>query len=118
MRVLLVAVLLAGITACGGGGSKYDSAEAVAKALGCDSSWKADAAGDMEMFVADSGECSINGDTPTINWFKDSTSIDNWTRAASAVGGGYMLVGGNFTIENASKATLTQAQGLVGGTVK
>jgi hypothetical protein len=107
--LLTLAVLLAG---CGGGSeSKYGTAKAVAAAFDC-SGFKQQSA---ELYAADAGTCVFGDATQTVQWFKDSDSMQQWL--ASPDFGTVTLHGENWAIECDTKPDCTAIQAKLGGTV-
>lgn len=110
--VVVAFPLLAG---CGGSsGPSVASSSDVAKAVGCDTSFRPDDS--SEMFVTDSGSCSLGGRDVTVNYFADNAQRDQWVKVATTMGGRY-LVGDHFALEGPTPA-LEAAKGKAGGTLK
>lgn len=109
VKGLALMLLLIGAVACdgGNGGNKVPqeavervSARALAGKMGC-IAFQPDQ--DAELFVREQGGCGFaedeQGSYPTtIYTFTDAAARDNWLQAASAFGGGPLVVGGTWVV--------------------
>lgn len=100
MRLVLAAVLLSALSACGGSsGPTYESAEDVADAAVCRDIDLVEPA-DQEMFVADQLSCTLSdGGVVTIVWFRNDGTFKNWRKVAEQMSGSDILYGNRWAVE-------------------
>lgn len=110
MRRALLPTLLLTLTACGGGGSEgYESAAALADAIGCQGFKDTT----EEMFTDEGGSCTVDGEEVSIYTFTDNETRDSYLEVAEGFGGRY-LVGDGWLVEGSQEA-LAAIQEKVGG---
>lgn len=105
MRILIATAVLALLTACGGGTS-YDSADAVAEAAGFTDCEPDEVLGATDAVFCDGGR---------VSWFKHDEGKDTFTEVAKSVGMGETLVGDDWAIECESRDACDEAQEAIGG---
>ncbi|HET7310830.1 MAG TPA: hypothetical protein VFJ17_05850 [Mycobacteriales bacterium] len=121
LRLGTVMMAFAVVSACGSGGTTFDSAKSIvntvqAKALHCVS--QSDASG--ELFTKDGWECdttSGGGGVVTAYVFSDDGNRDNWLKVARGFGGNY-VVGNRWVVATDTPALAQQVQHVLGGTIK
>lgn len=98
MRLLLAALPLALLTACGGGGSStpaVSSGADVAKVVGCTGYQ----GGTEQQYVAEGGTCKVDGADVYVYYFADNADRDNWVKVATVAAGGEYVVGDHFAAQ-------------------
>ena len=98
MRRALVALALVSLAACSGGQS-FDSAEAVAGELDCDSVEASEVYGATEAV-----ECAVGGETLRVSWFEDDEALSGYRMLADAASEsdmfeGDIVYGDNWAVE-------------------
>ncbi len=122
MRAILLApLLLAAACSSGTSSSSSDqgivSASATAAKIGC-VSYAPDAASGRELFVADSGTCTVNGTSVTVYRFSNNASRDNWIKAASSFGAGRYVVIDRGVVTSDDQALADMVKAKIGGEIR
>jgi hypothetical protein len=101
------------LTACGGGGSKYDDARAVATAAGFSSCEP-----DDNVISTDAVDC----DQGRVNWFKSDSALNGWRKVADAASDAGVssatLYGDRWAIECGTLADCKAAEEKIGGKIE
>lgn len=95
ITITLSAILMLAISACSSGGSspkdgsrdggKPVTATGLASKIGCSGYSNSS----NEMYVKEGGDCTLNGQTISIDTFNDNTARDNYVKVAKSFGGVY-----------------------------
>ncbi|MGZ4663574.1 MAG: hypothetical protein ACXV5Q_00610 [Frankiaceae bacterium] len=115
-------VLLVLVAACGGGGGgKSDSgvltAQSIADKAGC-SSFTEDESSSRELFVADSGDCTLGGDTVHVRTFTNNETRDNWLKVAKKFGGSRYDVANRVVAYGENQQTADALKAKLGGSIQ
>lgn len=122
MKLASVALVLL-VAACGGGGGGSSSdggvvtAQSIADKAGC-TSFTEDAAGSRELFVADSGDCTLNGDTVHVRTFTNNATRDNWLKVAKQAAAGRYDVLNRALAYGENQQTADALKAKLGGSVQ
>jgi hypothetical protein len=122
-RLPLIGLVLVAACSSGSGTSGHPAdqgvvdASSTASQIGC-TSFEEDAAADRELFVADSGTCSLDGAQVTVYRFSNEASRDNWIKAASGAGIGRYVVFDRGVVTSDSQESADAISAKVGGEIR
>lgn len=109
----LVAAMITGCSSSGRGTAATPGD--LAARLGCTGSFTTEQS--SELFVRESGRCSIDGSDVTLYTYADNDSRDNWVKSAQTFGG-VLVVGDRWTARAPSQAAAETVKGKIGGTIR
>lgn len=128
-QALAISASLLMVAACGGGGEKDTggsssgggdggqvTVSATANELGCAPS--VDAASDRELFVADSGTCSLDGVEVKIYRFSNNETRDNWIKTATQFGIGRFVVFDRGVVTSTDQGAADKVKAKIGGDIR